>query len=214
MQLGQLAAAAECSVATVKYYVREGLLHPGTPVSATLADYDHTHLARLRMIRVLREVGNLPVADIGRVITALDDDTISLNAKLASAFYALPPRAPDDEPVSGELLDEVRRFVERHGWHIAPDAPSIALLAHTVHAARRLWGPVGPEIFDRYAVAFDALARGDVEVIADAPDAADVVRQVVVGTVLWDVAMVALRRMAAEHYATRRWEGPAAAVSE
>lgn len=206
MKLGELAAAAECSVATVKYYVREGLLPPGTPVTATQADYDEHHLARLRMIRVLREVGNLAIADIGRVVEALENDTTSLNAKLASAFYALPPRAPADESSPEDLLDHVRAFALRHGWKIAPDAPSVALLAHTVQAARRLWGPVGPEIFDRYADAFDALARGDVDVIADAPDAADVVRQVVVGTVLWDVAMVALRRMAAEHYATQRWE--------
>lgn len=206
MKLGELAAAAECSVATVKYYVREGLLPPGTPVTATQADYDEHHLARLRMIRVLREVGNLAIADIGRVVEALENDTISLNAKLASAFYALPPRAPADEPSPEAVLEQIRAFAVRHGWQIAPDAPSVALLAHTVQAARRLWGPVGPEIFDRYADAFDALARGDVEVIADAPDAADVVRQVVVGTVLWDVALVALRRMAAEHYATQRWE--------
>ena len=40
MRISTLAVAADLPVATVKYYLREGLLHPGVATSATQATYD------------------------------------------------------------------------------------------------------------------------------------------------------------------------------
>ncbi|MFF9570982.1 MerR family transcriptional regulator [Streptomyces sp. NPDC014685] len=48
--------------ATIKYYLREGLLRPGHRVSATQAEYDESHLRRLRLVRALIQVGRPPVA--------------------------------------------------------------------------------------------------------------------------------------------------------
>jgi len=53
MRISALATAAGLPLATVKYYLREGLLHPGVASSATQASYDEAHVRRLRLIRAL-----------------------------------------------------------------------------------------------------------------------------------------------------------------
>jgi DNA-binding transcriptional MerR regulator len=49
MRLSDLSAASGVPVATVKYYLREGLLPPGRLTAATSAQYDDSHLQRLRL---------------------------------------------------------------------------------------------------------------------------------------------------------------------
>jgi DNA-binding transcriptional MerR regulator len=209
MKLAELSATSGCAAGTIKYYLREGLLPAGTLRHAKEADYDTRHVARLHMIRVLRDVGELSIADIHRVVTAIDDATLPLPEKLGSAYYALPPHPNDPDSLDDAARTEVIEFAAQHGWHVRPEAPSIALFAEVLASVRALWGPVGPEIFERYAVAFDSLARDDVEILDEVHDPADAVRQVVVGTVLWDRAMIALRRLAADHYSTQRFsDGP------
>jgi DNA-binding transcriptional MerR regulator len=205
MKLAELSTATGCPAGTIKYYLREGLLPAGTLRHAKEAEYDARHVARLNMIRVLRDLGELSVADIHQVVTAIDDATLPLPQKLGSAYYALPPHPNDPDSLDDAARAEVIEFALAHGWHVRPEAPSITLFAEVLAAVRALWGPVGPEIFERYALAFDSLARGDVEILDEVRDPADAVRQVVVGTILWDRAMIALRRLAADHYSTQRF---------
>jgi DNA-binding transcriptional MerR regulator len=205
MRLAGLALASGCSVATIKYYIREGLLEPGRLRHAKEAEYEESHLARLKLIRVLRDLGELSIADISRVIAALGETNLAKPQKLAAAYYSLPPHPTSQQDVDDEARREVLAYAEAHGWQVTPEAPAVALFAEALAAARSFWGPVGPEIFERYALAIDALARGDVEVLTEAEDPAETVRQVVVGTVVWDRAIIALRRLAADHYSTLRF---------
>jgi DNA-binding transcriptional MerR regulator len=205
MRLAELASTSGCPIATIKYYVREGLLPAGDLVHAKEAEYGDRHVARLRMIRVLRDLGELSIAEIRRVVLAIDDHTMPLPQQLGAAYYALPPHPIDAETIDDAARDEVLAFAAAQGWTVTPHAPSVALFADVLAAARAFWGPVGPENFDRYAKAFDELARGDVEMLDDMTDHADAVRQVVVGTVVWDRAIIALRRMAADHYSSQRF---------
>ena len=45
MQISGLSARTGVSIASLKYYLREGLLMPGAPTSATRAEYDEGHVA-------------------------------------------------------------------------------------------------------------------------------------------------------------------------
>ena len=56
MRLAELSDTTGVTVATLKYYQREGLLHPGRPLSRTQADYDASHVERVRLVRALTEV--------------------------------------------------------------------------------------------------------------------------------------------------------------
>ncbi|MYU47619.1 MerR family transcriptional regulator, partial [Streptomyces sp. SID7803] len=51
MRLSELSERSGIATATIKYYLREGLLPPGERLSATQAEYDESHLRRLRLVR-------------------------------------------------------------------------------------------------------------------------------------------------------------------
>jgi DNA-binding transcriptional MerR regulator len=60
------------TVATIKYYIREGLLPAGTTISATQAEYDSAHVDRLRLIRALVDVGRLSITTVRELLATLD----------------------------------------------------------------------------------------------------------------------------------------------
>ena len=201
--MADLAQRSGCSAATIKYYLREGLVAPGARVSATDADYDDSHLARLRMIRVLRDVGDLSIANIRRVVNALDAPEMPLHDVLASAVHALGPTLPtvDDESLRAEVLE----YVASGGWSVSPDAPAIDVLAAALAGIREFWGDASPHIFDRYRARVDVLAKEDLEFVERTEDLADMIRQMTLGTVLWERALIGLRRLAQEHYSRQRF---------
>src|SRR5215218_9481436 len=91
MRISELSRVSGVPVATIKYYLREGLLPAGVPTSATSADYDERHVDRLSLIRALVDVGRLPIARVREVVTALDQPPTSWHDLLGAAHGALPP---------------------------------------------------------------------------------------------------------------------------
>ena len=73
MRIAELGQESGLPVATVKYYLREELLQPGAPTAANRAEYDGRHLRRLRLIRILVEVGGLSLRQVGAVLAAIDE---------------------------------------------------------------------------------------------------------------------------------------------
>ena len=53
MRLAELSERSGVSTATIKYYLREGLLAPGRQINTTTAEYDEEHLREMRV----RDVG-------------------------------------------------------------------------------------------------------------------------------------------------------------
>lgn len=206
MKLKELCEVSGCPAPTVKYYLREGLLHPGAHVNAREADYDDSHVERLRLIRALREVGDLSVVAVGNVIKAIQTPSLDVHEVLGSAVHALGP-APVEASGGYEVeRTEVLAYVDELGWKVAADAPAIDLLASILARVRDFWGESADvHVFDRYAGAIDGLAAGDLDVIGGLGDLESTIRRMVVGTVLWDNAIIALRRLAAENQSRRRY---------
>lgn len=200
----ELSERSGVPVPSIKYYVREGLLDHGERSGATQARYDEHHLERLRLIRILREVGDVPIARIAAVVRAVEDADLPLNDLLATAHHALgpdpQPAASDDARVA--VLDHLRA----KGWNVSDEAPSVAVLAAALDAVRASWGvPVGPEVFDGYADAAFAIAETELSTVDPTPGRSATVQQVIVGTVVFEQALVALRRLAQEHHSHRRF---------
>jgi DNA-binding transcriptional MerR regulator len=59
VRISELAESTGVALPTLKYYLREGLLMPGTPTSRTRAVYDGTHVERVRLVRALIETGGM-----------------------------------------------------------------------------------------------------------------------------------------------------------
>ncbi|MFJ3906121.1 MerR family transcriptional regulator [Streptomyces sp. NPDC090025] len=73
MRIGELGRACGVSTATIKYYIREGLLPAGHLTSTNQARYTEDHLHRLRLIRALLELGGLSVAKVRAIASVLDE---------------------------------------------------------------------------------------------------------------------------------------------
>ncbi|WP_270888564.1 MerR family transcriptional regulator [Pedococcus sp. 5OH_020] len=193
MRISELSERSGVAVATVKYYLREGLLPAGRSVGATRAEYDETHLARLRLVRALVEAG-VSVAQARRVMEALDSPPTSRHDLLGKAQYALPAPHADVE-----VSPEVRSLLVDLGWSVSPDAPALHSLTGAVEAARAAGVPVSPTTLRSYARATEEIARVD---LASVPtdDLASALHRVVAGTVLVDPVLASLRRLAQEHF--------------
>ena len=221
MRISELSRRGGLPVPTVKYYLREGLLPPGQTTARNQADYGDEHLRRLRLVRALLEVGGLPLAAVRAVLAVVEDEATPLHVALGRAHHALGPANAEvkAEDVPG-ARGEVDAFLARRGWRISPIAPARWALADALVALRRLGRDADVEVFTPYADLADALAAREIDHVATQATGggegsrAELVEAIVVGTVVFEAALVALRRLAQEHHATLRWsEGvpPAAA---
>ncbi len=196
MRISELAAQSGVPLPTLKYYLREGLLMPGHAQSRTRADYGPEHLERVRLVRALVEHGGIGISGAHRIIEALDSPPPSRHELLGIAHGALPGAvveddAPDPDP-------SVAAFVERLGWHVEDCAPAIHRLSEAVVRARAAGIDLPDADLERYAASMRAVAGVDLEVAGRAATAADAMHTVVVGTVLVDPVLLALRRLAQE----------------
>jgi hypothetical protein len=91
VQISELSRVTGVPVATIKYYLREGLLPAGTATSATRATYGERHVERLRLIRALVEVGRLPIARVRAVVACVESPPSSWHELLGAVHGALGP---------------------------------------------------------------------------------------------------------------------------
>lgn len=201
MKMAELSQRSGASVATIKYYIREGLLPAGTRTAPNQAEYDPTHVERLELIRALRDVAGLPIATIKQTLDAIERPPDGAPDHLTVAFRALgaPLDVPDGEEVDYKrAADRIDAAVTRVGWKTDADAVARADLIRAVVAIDRHFpGGVSEDTLERYAHIAQQLA--DFE-IPDAWDPAgaptDVLRYAVLGTVLFEPVILALRRLA------------------
>lgn len=196
MRIGDLSRRTGATVPTIKYYIREGLLPRGELTSSNQADYSPSHVARLRLIRTLREVADLPVATISKVIAALDEPEAAARAEhIATALGSLARR---DRMPTPTAEGTVATLVERLGWDVNPESGGYQDLAAALTALDEHWeGSYSLEGLERYAGVAESLA--ELEIPEDwRPTGADALSYAVLGTVLFEPVILSLRRMAHE----------------
>ena len=203
MKISELSSRSGVPVATVKFYLREGLLASGEKSSQTQASYDDGHLARLRLIRAFIEVGGLSVASARAVLAAIDDDSLPFGVAVGIAASALPGapapvvRSDDTEPGRGER--DLDALVASRGWVVDAENPGRALAARVIDDYAALGRDDLITTLPVYARAAELIAAADLQTVADARDRAQMTETVVVGTVLGDSLLAGLRRMAHEN---------------
>lgn len=206
MKIAELSRSSGVSIPTIKYYLREGLLPPGRTTAPNQADYSAAHLHRLTLVRTLVDVGRLSIASIRAVVTAIDQKKLSLHDTLGVAVDTLPPvypQAPD-----GDLevaLSDVNDYVDHLGWTGSATSPARLTLAQALVSLRRLGRECGPEVFDLYAEHADQLASREIASLPSGDDRDRTVEEAVVGTVVFEAALTALRRLAEAHHSALRF---------
>lgn len=191
MKMSELSRSSGVPVATIKYYLREGLLHEGERTSATQAQYDDSHQARLGLIRALLGAGGLTVAAAKGVLAEIDHPPDSLHRLLGTLCEQLAPAAGEDLD-----LAEAGELITRLGWsHDPEEEAQLRPLAAALAAIRS----AGFDLSDRevisYARTMRKIADGEVaRVPTESREAA--VRYVTLGVVLIEPLLLALRRLA------------------
>ncbi|MGW9405736.1 MerR family transcriptional regulator [Arthrobacter sp. NPDC055585] len=198
MRISELSAATDVPVATIKYYIRAGLLPEGRPTAPRQADYSETHVARLRLIRALLGPGGLSVARAAAVLSQLDDPPESVHDFLGAAHHALGAAQPEQgsHPRADAVLAEL-------GWEVDPaDHEARSRLEQALAGLEDAGFPLAPELLQTYAAAMHGVAAREVQgVPLDSP--AEALRYVVLGTVLIEPVLLALRRLAQQDVSGR-----------
>lgn len=206
MRISQLSRTSGVPIATLKYYLREGLLPPGAPTAVNQAEYGDEHLRRLRLIAVLTDIGGLSLRAVGNVLDAIDDDHLSTHRMLGVAHHALGPHDDDERlPPDVEAAQaDVDRLLRARRWRVSPGAPARRALARALATLRRMGRDPDAAVLDRYADAADRLAAEELTSVITTGSRIDAIENLVVGTVVFESVLLALRRLAQEHHSARR----------
>ncbi|MGI5467810.1 MerR family transcriptional regulator [Streptomyces sp. CA-132043] len=196
MRIGELSRRTGVAVPTVKFYVREGLLPAGRLTSPNQADYDETHERRLRLVRGLIEVGGLSVSAVREVLAAVEDTDRPVHKVLGAAHNSLtPPPGAESEELAG-AREAVAALIERRGWKAAADHPAGEALAAALATLRSLGHGRFEEMLDVYADACERIATADLAYVGGVAEVERLIEGVVVGTVIGDAVLSAMRRLA------------------
>jgi DNA-binding transcriptional MerR regulator len=209
VRIGELSRRSGVSIPTIKFYLRERLLPPGTATAANQADYGDAHVRRLGLIRALIDVGRLSVAKAREVLAAVGADDLSPIDLMGTAQYAVIRATPadPDHPATRAARDEVTALLDRHGWRFDPGSPALDQAAEAVRVFHALGQDDLLTLLDTYAEAAALVAGREVAAVAARPDPDRLVEGVVVGTVLGEALLSALRLLAQQD-ATTRLLGP------
>jgi DNA-binding transcriptional MerR regulator len=199
LKVSELSRASGVSIASIKYYLREGLLRAGASTASNQADYDGEHVRRLRLIRALIEIGGLPIASVRGVLAAVDDESTKLHDAFGAVMHGLddPPPA-DPSPDVAAALAEVRRWLRARGWKIQPKAPAPYALAELIVTLRQFDFPVTMRDLDGAADIAAQSAEFEVSYALAKPDRTAAVENMLIGTVVYERVLAEVRRLALE----------------
>ncbi|WP_405442873.1 MerR family transcriptional regulator [Streptomyces avidinii] len=216
MRLAELSERSGVAIATIKYYLREGLLPPGRRVSATTADYDEGHLRRLRLVRAMIQVGQVPVANVRKVLGHVDDESLGRTIRLGAALWALPRepepadgRGEDEDEATAAARAEVDRLLQALGWSTAREVGELSPVHRSLVAAvatlMRLGYPWDATLMAPYAQLMHQAAVRDLDFVETHPSEAEQVETAVAATILFRPVLNALHRLAQEEESARRY---------
>ncbi|MGN9910225.1 MerR family transcriptional regulator [Phytohabitans sp. LJ34] len=206
MRISDLSKHTGVPVATIKFYLRERLLPPGTPTGRNQAEYGEEHVRRLRLIRAFTVIGQLDLSTVRELLTAIEDEELPLPGLYDVVNQAVFPSEPAARETGARrrARADVDRFIGELGWRVGPGAAGRDRLAHVLATLQQLGCEFGADFFTEYAIAAERLAVEELDLLP--PDGEEADRAAaVVRTILLDVALSALRRMAQEHHLALRF---------
>jgi DNA-binding transcriptional MerR regulator len=196
MRMTELSQRSGVPIPTIRYYLREGLLPPGHFTSPNQATYDDSHVRRLTLIRAMVEVGEMPIAAVGKLFRHLETKDGDEFATLGLVQYALVRElSPSDD---SDALAQVQDLLDRLGWQVRDRHPARSVLAATIQTLERLGYDDVLGLLERYAAAAHDLAEDEVDLMLAREGLDNRAGVVVVIGILGDAILSALRRMAQE----------------
>lgn len=213
MQISELAEVTGVPLPTVKFYIREGLLPKGAPVSATRAEYGEGHSDRLRVISALASVPGLPIARMREILAIIDNwDDYGVIEAMGHAVAALPPYAAPSDARRGRedgaspegppppQLTYAREAVAALGLTFDPEYPATRQLDDAITAVLGAGLAWTPDTAARYGASLRQLAENEVTPVPSMT-ARQSIEYAVLGTTLFEPVILAIRRLLHRHFA-------------
>jgi DNA-binding transcriptional MerR regulator len=200
VRLSELAEESGTSIATIKFYIRAGLLPAGRMTSPRQAEYDDSHLERLRLVRALVDVGGLSLAAVRDVLAAMSGPD-AVDRAVSVAHGALQP-----QPSATPPHERAREVVSLLGWKVDETSTAMGQLESALAALDAVGLPFTDERALLYGEAAMTVAEFDIAGIPPelADDAQATVTSIVLGTLLYEAPLLALRRLAQSDAYKRR----------
>ena len=192
LKMSELAERSEVSPATIKHYLREGLLGEGDEIvrtSRNMAWYPPEFVDRLRLIKRLQEQRFMPLAAIRRVLAEEDPERLERLVELEDRIIERAVRARETDRITRaevdrryavpgivlDRLEELGILTPTSRGYDADDVQIIAAISRfrsggydeqlgfTVYDTLRYRDALGPLVEEEVRILLDRLA-GEVEV--------------------------------------------------
>ncbi|CAM3835622.1 MerR family transcriptional regulator [Smaragdicoccus niigatensis] len=203
MKMAELSRESGVPVATIKFYLREGLLTAGDRTQSNQAEYHEHHVKRLRLIRAMVGVAQTPIADVRDVLAAIDDPEVNAHSVFGVAQRGVMPKA--GLRAEGPLPERLERLAVQRNWTDTEDNPAWQAAASVLRSYDELGADDITSVLDAYAEAAEIVARADIAAIAARKGLVNQVEGVLLGTALGDVLFASLRRIAQEHVSAQQF---------
>ena len=211
MRISELSRRSGVATATIKYYLREGLLPPGRATAATQAEYGESHVQRLRLIRALIGVRGLTVSAAKDVLDALSEVETDTHDLLGLVFGVWPASGAKDSAAKDEDPDsdssEVSALLAEMGWTVTEHNPARHVISQTLDTLRSLGMDYDWQNLVPYAQLAEKTAALDLDQLQDPAEPIEKAERAVLLTFLLEPALLALRRLAQEAESTVRYRG-------
>lgn len=203
--MAELSARSGVPIATIRFYMREGLVPAGQLTSPNQAVYDETHVRALKLVRTLVEVGGLPIVAVREVLARIEAKGGDRYASMGSVQYALTMRreVPEDDTLL-KARETVTALLENRNWQVRADNPARETLAQALATLHRLDQSDVAGKLDAYADAAHGLAKDEVEDLLQRDTVEAISQGLIAYDVLGDAMLSALRRLAQEDEVTKR----------
>ncbi|MFF0097849.1 MerR family transcriptional regulator [Micromonospora sp. NPDC005257] len=194
LRISELARRAGMPIPTVKFYLREGLLPPGTPTARNQARYEECHLERLRLIRALTTVGGLEIGAVRGLLTVLEDPSMTLAgvyAGLDRVGVTAPPYPADFDGMEAARSD-IDALADRLGWDEEATRSGRESLVQVLTTLRALGCDAHGRYFLTFAEAAGSVVEAEMDLIRGS--GRDAKAEAMVRSVLFDVLMSVMMR--------------------
>lgn len=211
MRISDLSRQTGVPVATIKFYLRERLLPAGTPTGRNQAVYGEAHLRRLRFIRALTNIAQLDLSTVRELLAGIEDEKLPLSGLYDQVHRALTPdeeSVPTDHDGLLQAQADVDRLVQGLGWQVSPETAGHVRLTQVLATLRHLGCSCDVDFLEPYADAAERFAAMELDLLP-ADTAAGDRAAAVARTVLLEVAVAAIHRMARAHHVALRFDGAA-----
>jgi DNA-binding transcriptional MerR regulator len=201
VRVSELVERSGVPLPTIKYYIREGMLAPGESTVPRRADYDESHLARLRLIHALTGPADLSLAKVKAILQIIDAPEGNITDQLARATAIL---AGSQKEITKDWASYPRseKVVRMLGAEYHPEPPAVASLEEALAGVENAGLQPDPRQMAVYGEHMLAIARSEIDAIPQDP--AQAVEYSVLGTVLYEPVLTAIRRLAHQSIVVNR----------